>query len=142
MELATRQFGKVEFEEGSILDFPAGLPGFENKTRFVLLEREEWKPLVAIQSIDSPELCFFALPIEAIDADYQLRMTPEDALTLALTGKPVSLAILSGAEHGHWTANLLAPLVINKEARRGVQAVRSDSLYSHRHPLDRGGLCS
>jgi flagellar assembly factor FliW len=145
MELATRQFGKIEFEESSILDFPAGLPGFENKTRFVLLERASWRPLVAIQSIDSPELCFFALPIEAIDPDYQLRITPEDARMLALTAEPVSLAILSAAEHpelGRWTANLLAPLVINKEARRAVQAVRSDSLYSHRHPLDRGSSCS
>jgi flagellar assembly factor FliW len=141
VELVTRQFGKIEFEESSTLDFPAGLPGFENKTRFVLVERPEWKPMVAIQSIDSPELCFFALPVEAIDANYQLLMTPEDTRTLALTSKPISLAILSASEPSLWTANLLAPVVINQEARRAVQAVRADSLYSHRHPLDRGTSC-
>jgi flagellar assembly factor FliW len=142
MELITRQFGKIEFEESSVLDFPAGLPGFENKTRFVLLERIEWKPLVAIQSIDTPELCFFALPVESIDAEYRLCIAPEDERMLALTGKPLSLAILSATEASVWTANLLAPVVINKESRRAVQAVRADSLYSHRHPLDRGALCS
>jgi flagellar assembly factor FliW len=142
MQLVTRQFGKIEIEESSILQFPGGLPGFANKTRFVVMERAEWKPLVALQSIDSPDLCFFAAPVGAIDANYQLRMSSEDASTLALTGEPVSLAILSASEPGRWTANLLAPVVINKEARRAVQAVRSDSLYSHQHPLDRDSLCS
>src|ERR1700677_108128 len=141
MEMVTRQFGTIQFQEDSVLQFPSGLPGFENKTRFVLVERPALKPLVVLQSLDSPELCFFAAPVDAIDRNYHLRMTFDDERTLALTAPPISLAILSASESGRWTANLLAPVVINKEARRAVQAVREDSLYSHRHPLDRGALC-
>ena len=33
------------------------------------------------------------------------------------------------------TANLLAPVVINRASGRAVQAVRSDRVYSHKHPL-------
>jgi flagellar assembly factor FliW len=142
MEIMTRQFGTIQFDENSVLQFPSGLPGFENKTRFVLVERPALKPLVLLQSLDSPDLCFYAAPVDAIDRNYQLRMTPEDRRTLALTAEPVNLAILSASQSGHWTANLLAPIVINKEARRAVQAVRADSLYSHQHPLDQGALCS
>jgi flagellar assembly factor FliW len=131
-EIVTRQFGKIEFEEDAVLQFPSGLPGFENRTRFLLLERA---PLVFLQNLDSPDLCFFAAPIAAIQTDYELRMTDEDRQTLSLTADPISLAILSANESGAWTANLLAPVVINKEARRGVQAVRTDSRYSHQHPL-------
>ena len=134
-EMVTRQFGKIEFEEDSVLHFPSGLPGFENKTRFVLLERVALTPLVAIQSLDSMELCFFAAPLEAIDAGYQLAMTPEDQRTLSLTADPRCLVILSPNKSGRWTANLLAPIVINQQAHRAVQAVRTDSLYSHQHSL-------
>ncbi len=141
MEMVTRQFGTIQFEEDSVLQFPSGLPGFENKTRFVLVERPALKPLVVLQSLDSPDLCFFAAPLHAIDRNYRLRMTFDDQRTLALTAEPLSLAILSASESGRWTANLAAPVVINKEAHRAVQAVRADSVYSHRHPLDQGTLC-
>jgi flagellar assembly factor FliW len=139
-EMITRQFGKVEFEEDAILHFPAGLPGFESRTRFLLMERA---PLIALQSLDTPDLCFLAMPVEAIQPDYQLAMTPEDQRTLSLTAPPLSLAILSATTAGNWTANLLAPVVINREARRALQAVRADSRYSHQHPIPLGGArCS
>jgi flagellar assembly factor FliW len=134
-EIVARQFGKVEFDDDSVLHFPSGLPGFENKTRFVLLERAALKPLIVLQNIDSMDLCFFAAPIEAIDAGYQLAMTPEDQRTLLLTADPRCLAILSPNKSGRWTANLLAPIVIKEQTHRAVQAVRTDSLYSHQHPL-------
>jgi flagellar assembly factor FliW len=134
-EMLTRQFGTIEFEEDSILDFPSGMPGFEDRTRFVLVERPALEPLVALQCLDLPGLCFFALPLAAIDPDYSLAMTPEDERTISLTAEPRCLAILSAAKSGRWTANLLAPVVINKESRRAVQAVRTDSRYSHQHPL-------
>src|ERR1700674_440856 len=119
-EIVTRQFGKIGFEEDAVLQFPSGLPGFENRTRFLLVERA---PLMFLQNLDSPELCFFALPVEAVQPDYQLEMTPDDQQTLSLTAPPLPLAILSANQSGAWTANLLAPVVINKEARRAVQAV-------------------
>jgi flagellar assembly factor FliW len=111
------------------------LPGFESQTRFLLVQRA---PLVALQSIDTPDLCFLAMPVEAIQRDYQLAMTPEDQRALSLTTPPLSLAILSATEAGNWTANLLAPVVINPETRCALQAVRADSLYSHQHPLPAG----
>ncbi len=38
----TRRFGSIEYDES--------LPGFENETRFVLLERPEWAPIVTSRS--------------------------------------------------------------------------------------------
>jgi flagellar assembly factor FliW len=134
-EIVTRQFGTIEFREDAVLHFPSGLPGFENRTRFVLLEHAALKPLVVLQSLDSLELCFYATPLEAVDPEYRLAMTVEDQNTIALTADPRCLAILSANKSGRWTANLLAPIVINQQARRAVQAVRIDSRYSHQHPL-------
>ncbi len=120
------------------LEFPAGLPGFEDHTRFVLVERPDLAPILFLQSVDSPELCFITAPVTSIDPAYDLEMTPEDERQLGTdeAGEFLCLAILSAEENGLLTANLLAPVVINPGTCRGVQAVRSDSRYSHQHPLE------
>jgi flagellar assembly factor FliW len=134
-EILTRRFGKVQFEETAVLHFPAGLPGFESHTRFLLIERPANAPLVFLQSIDSPELSFCTAPVAAIDPAYRLAMTEEDQRLLSATDPPVILAILSSTTSHQWTANLLAPIVIDLPSRRAVQAVRADARYSHQHRL-------
>jgi flagellar assembly factor FliW len=139
--IVTRQFGKIEFDENAVLHFPAGLPGFESRTRFLLIERPAAAPLLFLQSVDAPKLCFTAAPMASIDPDYALAMTPEDQQILSLSSHPLILAVLS-AQSGRWTANLLAPVVIDKDTRRAVQAVRADARYSHQHPLPEARRCS
>jgi flagellar assembly factor FliW len=141
-EIVTRQFGKLEFDESAVLHFPAGLPGFESRTRFLLIERPGTAPLLFLQSLDAPKLCFVAAPMHSIDPDYALAMTPEDQQILSLSSDSLILAVLSASASGRWTANLLAPVVIDKKARRAVQAVRADARYSHRHPLPEPRACS
>jgi flagellar assembly factor FliW len=89
-----------------------------------------------------PDLCFVAAPVEAIEPAYQLELSSEDLHHLGLIenrqpprGEVLCLAILSAPESGRPTANLLAPVVIDRASRRAVQAVRSDSRYSHQHAL-------
>jgi flagellar assembly factor FliW len=151
----TRRFGPLECAESSILTFSAGLPGFEDQTRFALVEQPGLTPIVFLQSLEREELCFVAAPVEALLPNYDLAMTSEDLERLALNtsrqpspGREVlCLALLcaasSGREAGNGraentgptTANLLAPLVINLETRAAVQAVRADARYSHQHVL-------
>jgi len=140
-EIVTTQFGRIEYDERAVIHFPCGLPGFENRTRFLLIERPTTRPLVFLQSIDSSNLCLVTAPVNAIDPQYHLAMTPEDQQTISQAQEPLCLFILSEGEKG-WTANMLAPVVINKEAGIAVQAVRADSLYSHQHPLTEARPCS
>jgi len=117
-----------------ILRFPAGLAGFENRRNFTLVTRPELDPLVLLQDADSEDLCFPATPVASIDPGYSLEVEPDDQALLGEASDILILAILSPAENGRWTANLLAPVVINLGTRTAVQAVRSDSRYSHIHP--------
>jgi flagellar assembly factor FliW len=150
-EIVTQQLGSLAYDDSAVLDFPAGLPGFENQTRFVLLEPASSAPVVFLQSLSIPNLCFLAAPVDSIDARYDLSLTPEDLRLLGLDERrqPQSgvevlcLAILTAPENGPMTANLLAPVVVEIRSRRAVQAVRVDSRYSHRHPLaPRETVCS
>jgi flagellar assembly factor FliW len=140
----TRRFGALEYDRLSVLTFPAGLPGFDGQPLFTLVEKPDLAPIVFLQSLNTPELCFLSAPVSAIDPEYSLALTSEDLERLALdpARQPVlnvdvlSLALLCTPENGPVTANLLAPIVINLHTRVAVQAVRADARYSHRHPIN------
>jgi len=147
----TQQFGSIEYALEDVVDFPLGLPGFEQEHSFLLITPSTAKPLVFLQSLGRSELCFVTLPLEVVDPNYQLSVTTEDWKVLEVAGQnPPAvgpedeqfddsrircLAIIS-LTNSCPTANLLAPLVINPSARRGVQAIRLDNIYSHQHPVE------
>ena len=143
MQFHTRHFGTLEYDPSAVVLFPAGLPGFEDEREFVALEQPVNKPIVFLQSLKRPELCFITLPVQVIEPSYRLSIAPEDLRLLGLpedrqpeVGKEVlCLAIVAVAEGEPPTANLLAPVVINLSNRRAAQAILSESGYSHRHPL-------
>ena len=47
----------------------------------------------------------------------------------------MALTVLSIRETGT-TANLLAPIIINLQNRKAVQAVMQEACYSHQHALE------
>lgn len=138
----TKYLGEVVYGDDAVIDFPAGIPGFDLERRFILLAAPDLKPIVFMQSAATPELCFTALPVFSVMPGYQLSVSADDMALLGLppgnqpvVGKHVAcLAILHFGEQAT-TANLRAPVVVNLEARRGVQAIAPEALYSHRHEL-------
>jgi flagellar assembly factor FliW len=142
-QILTRQFGCFEYDPAAAIEFPGGLPGFETQRRFVLIEQPNLAPILFLQSVESPELCFAAAPVNAIEPEYDLALTEEDARLLDVdeTSSVLALAILSAPSDGPLSANLLAPVVVNPQSRRAVQAVRMDSRYSHKHPLAQEATC-
>lgn len=141
-EILTKYFGAVEYRPEAAVRFPRGLPAFEQEKDFLLLEPAASAPVVFLQSLHRPELCFLALPMAEIAPDYRLAITEEDLESLGLpvnrqpvAGEDVSCLAIVVTENGRIHANLLAPVVVNSANRLGLQAIRVDSLYSHRHPV-------
>ena len=150
-KIPTKQFGPLNYDDSAVLNFPEGLPGFEDQTKFVMVEPAASAPVVFLQSVTVPNLCFLAAPMNAIDPRYELSMTRDDLKVLGLDtpgefqpgAGVMCLAILAAPTNGPLTANLLAPVVVEVNTRRAVQAVRMDSRYSHRFSLDaRLSACS
>ena len=144
----TRYFGELEYEPGSELHFPAGLPGFEQERRFVPIDQPHTRPLVYLQSLGDPQLCFVAMPARAVDPDYRLDLDEEALEVLGLAGsRPeigcdlLCVALISIRDECV-TANLMAPVVASLATRQAVQAISTSGRYSHRHELSRGGCGS
>lgn len=131
------------------IEFPQGLPGFEDERQFVLTRHPDLLSLFRLQSAVSPRLCLWAAAVDAIDPDYCLDLSEEDLRVLDVESGAAPepcvdlecLAIICAPENGPVTANLLAPLVLNLRNGRAVQAVRADRRYSHRHPILAEAAC-
>ena len=140
-EIETKYFGRMPYEYDACLEFPAGLPAFEEEHNFLPIEITGVQPLVFLQSMATASLCFIALPVLVADPQYELAVAPEDLERLGLEshrqphiGREVLVLVLLSIQT-HVTANLLAPVVVNLANRRAVQAVRDDFRYSHQHAL-------
>jgi flagellar assembly factor FliW len=151
MKLQSTHFGTITVEESSIIEFPAGLPGFEERRRFLPLEHPATAGLIYLQSLECADLCFLSIPVQVLRPDYQLSLTEEDRELLGLApdrqpliGRDVAaLAIVSLQEGEDPRANLRSPVVIHLQTRRAVQAIRPDERYQVRETLlAAGALCS
>jgi flagellar assembly factor FliW len=144
--IETRNLGILAYEAESAIEFPRGLPGFEERRRFLAASFPDSRPLVFLQSLEDPGLCFITLPAPAVIPDYTLELSAEDLGLIdlprgrrpAIGSDVLCLAVVAIHETGP-TANLLAPVVVNLRNRKAVQAVEPGRRYSHQHPLTAGG---
>ena len=143
MILSTTRFGDLNVDETQSMEFPEGLPGFEDCRRFVPFEHAECAGLMFLQSMERPDLCFLTLPVRSLRPDYCLLLTPEDSELLGLPAgrtpqigtEVAAMALLSLREGQPPTANLLSPIVVRVATGRAVQSVRPDNRYGCREPL-------
>src|SRR6185503_10963638 len=76
--MQTQNFGTIDYDPDSELEFPSGLPGFDSRRRFVAVRFVESDPLIYLQSLEDPALCFVTMPILSVDPRYRLKVTSED----------------------------------------------------------------
>ena len=58
--------------------------GLRKEKRFVFIETPEYAPLVFLQSLRTPSLCFLAIPVLTADPNYKLEVSLEDRSALGL----------------------------------------------------------
>ncbi|KYG91188.1 flagellar assembly protein FliW [[Bacillus] sp. KCTC 13219] len=139
MNIETKFFGEVAIKKEDILIFEAGVPGFPDAQKFVLLPLDADLPLVVLQSIEKQELGFILAYPFAFKKDYSFDISEEEkrALQIEQEDDVVAYAIVTLKEtFQESTMNLLAPIVINTKKKLGKQIVLQDSaLYPLRYPI-------
>lgn len=139
----TKYHGEMDYDEEATMHFARGLFGFESETRFLSIEQSALRPLVFLQSLSTPDLCFISLPVFVVDRDYVLALDPEDLAEVGLpSDRPprigtdiLCLALVCIQDGGPTTANLLAPVVVNRQNSRAIQGVSLNRKHSHQAAL-------
>src|SRR5229473_3285407 len=113
-----------------VVEFPAGIPGFEGYRRFVLVASAELSPLGCLKALDSPDLSFLVIDPTLLYLGYDLTLGEfERARIGASADEPLLwLAIVTITEK-EATANLRAPIVINARRMTGCQFIRENEDY-------------
>jgi len=133
MKIESLVFGTVEVSEDKVIEFPAGLPGFEDCKRFALVHEDGASAgILLLQSVDNPEVMFSITGPDNLGVNYEFNLSDEEVATLKLANPgDAMVAVIVRKEEGDDTtpastglrANFMAPLVINVSARRGLQKV-------------------
>jgi flagellar assembly factor FliW len=140
MKVETSRFGTLDISEKEIVRFPEGLYGFEKETEFTLLpfNPKVESPMEWMQSLKSTHLAFVITDPYLYLPDYKLKLSEEDKKRVELEDDDLHLtrAIVTIPENYYeMTANLIAPLVINKEKGIAKQFVLTNMNYDTRHYL-------
>ncbi len=140
MKVETSRFGTLDISKKEIVRFPEGLYGFEKETEFTLLpfNPNVESPMEWMQSLKSTHLAFVITDPYLYLPDYKLKLSEEDKKRVEL-GKDdpfLTRAIVTIPEnYSEMTANLIAPLVINKDKGVAKQFVLTNMDYDTRHYL-------
>ena len=134
MQLKTKHFGEVSYDDESVILFEEGLPGFGDAKNFILLADNPDDLFHWLQSTEDEELAFVLMDVKQIKPDYNPRIPPETIESLE-DGNPLyyyNIAVVP-EDLQDMRVNLRAPIIINKNARRAKQVIASNEEYGLRH---------
>lgn len=140
MSVDSEVLGSVHVPQDEFVEFSAGVFGFPDAKRWVLLPTPR-QGLYWLQSADYSALAFLLVdPFACFPGRYQIDVapaelarlqspSPQDILVLAIVTMP--------ARRGdQCTANLQAPVLFNLHDRHALQSIRSDDGFTVREAFD------
>ena len=139
MYLTTKHFGEIEYDEQTIINFADGLPGFSEATQFVLINEVDdvddglfyW-----LQCVDDSELAFALIDVYQVIPDYNPMVDRNEIASLGDYNPDNFLiynVVVLPENIKNMSVNLLAPVVINPDTRKGKQVIAQNDSYGVRH---------
>ncbi len=136
MEVRTTRFGILDIAEDRVIEFPKGLLGFSQHTRYCLLEPGDDACFFWLQSMDEPSLAFVVTDPSLFVPEFSVPVRPEQMMELKLNKlEDAQVFVIVNKVEQTLTGNLQGPLVINTVTRAGEQMVLAEKRWTTRHPL-------
>lgn len=138
MKLTTKYHNEVEIKEEEILLFEKGIPGFPEETKFIVLPLSEDASFSVMQSVATSGIAFIiASPFGFFpNYDFKLEDSVVEELELKSENDVVVYSILTVEDpFDKTTANLQAPIIINKTNNKAKQVILIEEGYKTKHSL-------
>jgi len=134
MKIKSSLLGEQVIDPNSIINFPNGIPGFEDQTRFKLFHQENNPIIFWLQSLDDELLTFSVASPALFNINYNLTLSDKEEQTLALdNAEDIIVLILLHKDEDSQSpqqptikGSIKAPLIINSAKRIGLQKVLSN----------------
>jgi flagellar assembly factor FliW len=127
------RLGRMVLPEDRVLAFPRGLIGFMGHREFTLIQLREDSPFMVLQSLSDPSLGLLVADPYSFMTEYEVVIGEADRKLLGIeTREQASLLVTVTIPQGmpeRTTLNLSGPIVVNNQARIGLQIPQTDARY-------------
>lgn len=134
MKIQTSRFGELDVDDATLIELEAGMVGFPEARQFAWIAHRTSQQIAWLQSVHNKDLAFPLINAANICAGYpdvpvermaeQVGLDFDDHEALAL------MVVLSAGPKARPIVNLMAPVVINSETRKGAQVVLTNTRFT------------
>lgn len=135
------RIGSLSIPPERVIHFPRGLIGFEQEREFTLVQIREDSPFLILQSMNDPRLGLMVADPYSFIQDYDVVVGEAERKILRIDNIRQVLVLVTvtipPGKPQNTTLNLTGPVVINMQARVGLQVPQVDAKYpTHYKPGD------
>ncbi|MHC1701093.1 MAG: flagellar assembly protein FliW [Humidesulfovibrio sp.] len=127
------KLGEREIARDSIIYFPHGLIGLDDKREFVLIQVRENSPFLLLQCVTDPGLGLLVADPYPFLPDYDVKLEgPEKKILRVENIRQIAVLVtvtIPKANPEETTLNLSGPIILNTQARLGLQAPQMDAKH-------------
>lgn len=140
MEIKTKAFGQITIDDDKIIQFPKGIVGFPELTKFALIHDKEkgTDTIHWLQSIEEPG---FAMPVMdplLVCPEYNPEVNDELLSHLGELSEDELLVLVTVTvpkDITQMTVNLKGPIVINAVEKKATQVIVEGEQYQVKFPV-------
>ena len=138
MKVESLRFGTVELADDRVVRFVRPIVGFDALGEYGIIEDPETKPLLWLQSVESPQVLFPLVDLSLIADGYAVELDDETVAELGVERAEDArlLGILTlSPDPASISVNLRAPIVWNTRGATALQLVLQDPEIPLHHPV-------
>jgi flagellar assembly factor FliW len=142
LKIKTAHLGEIEADESRIIEIRGGILGFEDQTRFIMIDDNESTPFMWLQSLDREATAFIVINPFLVVPRYAPEISDNDGRSLELNDPAQAMVIAIATLRRNpfrISVNLRAPLIINPAKRIARQIVLEDAQWQIQHFIGEGG---
>ena len=127
------RLGRQVIALDKVIHFPRGIMGFEDQHEFTLLQIKPGASFLVLQSMSDPRLGLLVADPYCFLEDYQIRLNEAEQKILNIDSREqVAILVTVSIPPGQpekTALNLSGPILINHEAKLGMQVPQVEGLY-------------
>ena len=139
MKVNTTRFGDIDIADDKILNFVSPIIGYNEYSKFTIVEQENNELFQWLQCVENPELAFPISIPSYFNIDYNFEIDDVTQEKLELTDVQnlliYNIVTIPNSNPKGATINLLAPILINSQTNNAMQYIITNSFYTSRHSL-------
>ncbi|MEW5993342.1 MAG: flagellar assembly protein FliW [Candidatus Zixiibacteriota bacterium] len=138
MLVLTERFGQITVPDDKIITMKKPILGFERLTSYCLVEHDDFRPFLWLQSIEEPAVAFVVVNPAVLVPDYGMEIHSNEVAELMINRVErveTYVVVTIPSDITRMSVNLQGPILVNTENNLAKQLVLTNSDYRVCHRL-------